>query len=593
MGVSRTVSAIPAGIETQTHTIRNGLICACVFAVGLWAAHPVAEMGFIDDWSYIKTAQVFAQTGHLVYNGWATAMLGWQVPWGALFIKLFGFSFTVVRLSILPVAMATIALFHAILVRFGVNPQNAVLGTLTFALSPIFMPLAASFMTEVPGMFAIVLCLYLCQRAVAAGSSKATIVWLCLAVASNLVGGTARQIAWLGALVMVPSTGWLLRKRHGVLLISALLWVISVGGVFTCMQWWNLQPYSVPESPFKNFEHRPASPTIVCFELLGFALTLSLLVYPVLAAWLPQMRRLSRATLLRVALLTALFGVAQWITRWAFPWITDVIYDEFLAPGLYANNLAPSLLPFWLRQAISLLIFATLLLFAEGLRIKVWPLVKQKRFQAASWEDILWLLGPFTLIYFAVLMPRLFHWVIFDRYLLPILPIAITCLLRVHQRWIAPTLPAISTAMLAIVALISIGLTHDWFATNRAQLAAIAEVRASGVPGTEIQGGFAYDGWTQIKDGGYVNEPRMIVPVGAFHPDIRFSMPPAPCRYFWAPYTPAIHPKFTIIFRKVDCLAPSKYPPVHYRTWLPPYNRTIVVQQIPDRINQANIPPGN
>jgi hypothetical protein len=38
-------------------------------------------MGFADDFSYIKTALVYAQTGHFVYNGWATAMFGWQIPW--------------------------------------------------------------------------------------------------------------------------------------------------------------------------------------------------------------------------------------------------------------------------------------------------------------------------------------------------------------------------------------------------------------------------------------------------------------------------------------------------------------------------------
>ena len=39
----------------------------------------------------------------------------------------------------------------------------------------------------------------------------ASLLWLCIAVLVNVAGGTVRQIAWLGALVMVPSTAWLLR----------------------------------------------------------------------------------------------------------------------------------------------------------------------------------------------------------------------------------------------------------------------------------------------------------------------------------------------------------------------------------------------
>src|SRR5947199_3953337 len=107
---------------------RDGLLCAVVMAACFLLADPFVEMGIIDDWSYIKTAQVFAQTGHFAYNGWATATLGWQVLWGALFSKLFGFSFVHVRLSTLPIAMASVYLFHQILVRFGIWRGYAVFG---------------------------------------------------------------------------------------------------------------------------------------------------------------------------------------------------------------------------------------------------------------------------------------------------------------------------------------------------------------------------------------------------------------------------------------------------------------------------------
>jgi hypothetical protein len=146
-------------MSRQRRTLRNGLICACVVASCILLTYPVAEMGFQDDWSYIRTALEFARTGHFVYNGWATAMLGWIIPWSALFITAFGFSFTIVRLSMLPVTMACIYLFHASLVRFGIRGRNAVLGAPTLGLSPVFLPMAASYMTDVAGLFVIVLCL--------------------------------------------------------------------------------------------------------------------------------------------------------------------------------------------------------------------------------------------------------------------------------------------------------------------------------------------------------------------------------------------------------------------------------------------------
>ena len=231
----------------QSHAVRNGIICACVTAASVLASWPVAEMGFVDDWSYVKTAFVFARTGHIIYNGWATAMLGWVIPWGALFIKLFGFSFTAVRLSTLPLAMASVYLFHASLVRFGITARNAVVGALTLGLSPLFLPLAASYMTDVAGLFCILVCLYLCQRALAAHSDRTAILWLACASLTNIAGGTVRQIAWLGTLVMVPSTAWLLRKRAGVKRMAFLLWIASVVSVLTCMHWFERQPYALPE----------------------------------------------------------------------------------------------------------------------------------------------------------------------------------------------------------------------------------------------------------------------------------------------------------------------------------------------------------
>jgi len=584
-------------VGEQSRVIRNGLICALVVAGCIWAAYPVVEMGFIDDWSYIKTAQVFAQTGHFVYNGWTAPMLGWQAIWGAFLIKLFGFTFTVARLSILPLAMAAIFLFHAILVRFGINPRNAVLGTLALGLSPLFIPLAASYMTDVPGLFVILLCLYLCQRAVSAGSGKATIMWLCLAAATNVVGGTARQIAWLGALVMVPSAGWLLRKRRGVLLPTLLFWLVSMASVSVCTWWLARQPYSVQEAPLKGVVFNLRVLIFLGFHLLiqlvGSLFYLSLVTYPILVAWLLKLRGLNRAAILRIAWITLGWGLFQWATRWTMPWLYHVINSEFAAGKTGEMfSLKPISLPIWAREAIALLVIATVLVLVEHHKLwsragnktipELWRAIKDKKDRLASWQDLMWLLGPFTLSYFVMLLPRAYHAAIWDRYLLPIMAIAIIGLLKTHQQSVAPTLPLLSVVTLALFSLLAVGGTHDWFAWYRARLAAISEIRASGVPRTAIQGGFEYDAWTQVENGGYINNPQLEIPPGAYRQPTGRQTLPDECKLDFAPYTPAIHPKFTIAFGEMSCLAPSKFPPVSYRTWLPPHDRKILVQQIPD-----------
>lgn len=574
-------------MNQSSRDARNGALCALAVAAAMWASYPVAEMGFMDDWSYIKSAQIFAQTGHFVYNGWATAMLGWQIVWGALFIKLFGFSFTVTRLSMLPVVMATAVLLHSILRRFGVTPRNAVFGTLTFGFSPLFLPLAASFMSDVPGVFVVLLCLYCCKRAVDAETDRATIAWLVAAAASNALGGSVRQIAWLGALVMLPCTGWLLRKRRGALTASLLLWAVSAGTIFLTMRWFARQPYSVPEPLIDPIGPHPGLSLIhLGLQIMGSVLLLLLLTYPILVAWLPRLRLLSSMTLLKIGLVAVAWICVERVSGLTAPWLIDLIGAEFATKKAVTVSPVTLLsLPAWGCEVISSLFVITGLVFVHQLFNKLAPYLRSGRRRGdalpAPWQEILWILGPFTACNLLLLVPRGYRMVIFDRYFLTVMPIFILCLLLLHQQWIGKSVSSISIAVLAFFTLLTIAGTHDWFAWHRAVERAANEIRATGVPRTKIEGGFEYDGWTQIEAGGYINDPRLVVPAGAFHPVHNAPTDVAHCGYDFAPYVPAIHPKYSMLFAdKMSCLAPSKFPTVTYRTWLPPFHGTVPVQMI-------------
>ena len=185
------IEIAPIGTRSEPNTdlrllSRDGLLCAGLVLVCLVAAWPFAEIGINDDWSYILTTQAFAHTHHLVYNGWATAMLGWQVPWGSVFAWILHPDFVSIRLSMIPVAMATAVLFRVILRNFGVNRAHALFGTLTLTLSPLFLALSATFMSDIPGLFVIFLCIYLCQRALLAQNDRHAAYWLTAAALTNI-----------------------------------------------------------------------------------------------------------------------------------------------------------------------------------------------------------------------------------------------------------------------------------------------------------------------------------------------------------------------------------------------------------------------
>jgi hypothetical protein len=62
-------------------------------------------------------------------------------------------------------------------------------------LSPVLLPMVFIFMTDIGGLFCIVLCVYACLRALQAEASRAANVWIAFAARSNALGGTVRQIA--------------------------------------------------------------------------------------------------------------------------------------------------------------------------------------------------------------------------------------------------------------------------------------------------------------------------------------------------------------------------------------------------------------
>src|SRR5580693_8622641 len=140
------------------------ILCATIFALCEMLSRPYAEMGVSDDWSYVRTAQLLGETGHIHYNGWATAMIGWQLYPAAALLKLLGFSFTAARLSTFLVAILTTFLIQRSFVRAGIDEQNATIGTLAIVLTPLYMALSATFMTDVQGLFAVVICFYSCLR---------------------------------------------------------------------------------------------------------------------------------------------------------------------------------------------------------------------------------------------------------------------------------------------------------------------------------------------------------------------------------------------------------------------------------------------
>ncbi len=556
---------------------QDGLLCAAMVAVCVLIAHPAAEVALGDDFSYAKTALEFARTGHLVYNGWATASVGWIAVWGALFIKLFGFSFTLLRWAMLPLAIATVYFFHRVLVGFGISRSGAVLGTLTLGIGPVFLSLTTSFLTDIPGLLPLVVCLYMCQRAAASRSDQGALWWLASAAVLNLLGGTVRQTTWFGALVMVPATALLLRRRRGMMAAAACLLLGSVAYVLLVVHWCNRQPYFVVLYLLPGGAVHMLTPANLLAQAGKAIACLMLLTLPVVVVWVVRWRGVRAGVRLGVVLsaavvMTALLEGRGDFSAWLMPWV------PFNLVGMGAGGL-----PVWIRWPLSVLCVAAAVEWAA--QMLAFIRAPRNGSQTSEMERrALWMLGPFSVAYAMFLVPRGLYGV-FDRYLLGLVPgVVVSTLMlyelrRARSKTATNTLPWECWALLVLFAAYGTVALHDGFSADRARASALQQLEAAGVPATAVSSGLGRDGWEQVSLTGHVNVLEVKVPAGAFRAVKDWGELPG-CSVPYSYAVPDIRPKYIVETSQSGCFAQSEYAPVPYSAWLPPFRREVYIDRI-------------
>ena len=564
---------------TQASTSRRpALLCSLILLVCVLAAHPVAEIGMNDDWSYVQSARILANTGHIVYNGWAAPILGWQLFLGALFVRLFGPSFTAIRASTLFIALIAAFLTQRTLVRAGISSRNATIGTLVLVLSPLVLPLEFSFMTDIDAFFCVILCLYACLRALQTQTNSAVLAWLALAALSNAVGGTVRQNVWLGVLVMFPCAIWLLRRRPHVLLTGALLYTASIPVIYFSLRWFAQQPYSIPEHLFDGIPDR-SQINHLSVQLLSLFLSSALFLLPILIVFIPAISFRNRR-----AAVSFIAGALLWIGLGSFivlrhprvlislvaPFLGDCVTRFGLVDTFPLKGLSPEVLTTGPRLLLTFLVLLTLICFFTVLftsrRISPPVHAQTPVPQLISWPTLFVLTGPFALAYVALLLPRALRGDIYDRYFLLLFPIALIFLLRLYQERVQPNLPLLTSVFVAIFSLFAVAGTHDAFAICRAKAAAVTQLRVAGVADTSIDAGFEHNGAAQIDQYGYIDDPHIHMP-----PNARTLQPaafPDNCQPQFLQFTPAIVPGYALSIDPAACGGPSTFSPISYRKWL-------------------------
>ncbi len=460
----------------------------CVWIVLLWAVpiallRPFQNTPFVDDWVYGWSVEHLLRTGQLKILDVSANVNPAQVLWGALFCLPGGFSFLALRVSTWVASALSLCGLYLVLRQLGVGRGASLLSTAALAFYPVYFMLSYTFMTDIPFVCCLV---WFCYGMVRAEREQRT-GWLvlaaicaCLAIATR-VAGAALALALPAVLLGRGGSRW---RRWPVV---ALVCVPLLFGV--SLLWWRAGHIEV-RADLTGIEGSPV------WRLASLKYGFLLLPRNLVQAWIfcagalgvalaPLAvgrfgRSIARRYLVAGGLCLLVLGAALALkVRLYVPlgpgetWsVEELGASAPLVPGYRTFELPARYVP--VAVAVTTVLFA----MAAG--------AAALRSSRSPESPLLWLLA-------ALFLQTAVLWLYYDRYGLALLPPAIALLACGG----AMAHPRLGAALVGIFAVLSLVGLRDHLEYNAALWSGVRYLESRGAPASEIDGGWAVNGWLQ------------------------------------------------------------------------------------------------
>ena len=461
-------------------TATLGLLATALGAVGVaWLVGVRGDFPLSDDWSYAYAVRSICETGLLQMLPWTGASLVLQAGYGAALCRAFGFSFEVLRLSTVVLAASGAGAFVLLQRTLGVRGGALLLGTLLFALNPLFVNLAFTFMTDVPFVVAATCAGYAYAGGLGERSSRRVLVGSLAASAAFLIRQHGIFVALAAACAALLDRDAAPSRRLRLAAAALVLPAVT----FVLFHLWLFDVHGVPSGYTNKLSeaHRVTAVGLVNCAFRGVEY-LGLFVAP-LAVALP-LRPLRRGALAAIALLAALAG-ALWLREGTLMFsLTNVLYDFGLGPlslrdTLFLGEPPPVHVGRWLQLPLTAVAVG-----AGGVMAAAWiAAVLRPRSPAHAFVA----LAALFLFASSLLHTRYY----FDRYLLAIVPFLVATLAASDRLRRLP----LALALACVLGWYAVAGTHDYLAWNRARWNALDRLTITGTPATAIDGGMEFNAW--------------------------------------------------------------------------------------------------
>ncbi|MBN2308401.1 MAG: glycosyltransferase family 39 protein [Candidatus Hydrogenedentes bacterium] len=213
------MDGVETGIKTKLKAARHHLrheslilpVAAAVLATACLVS-PVGEFPLNDDWTNAKAIQWTLEQGRYVGHPFPRATLVAHVLYGAAFAAVFGFSFTILRISSLILAVVTLWAVARTARECGLSRRAALLCAAILWCNPIFLNLSYTFMSETSFWAATALSLLFFVRAL--NRNRAADVFL--GAAFSVVALFVRHFGVLSsaAFALIAVAAWIPKRRR-------------------------------------------------------------------------------------------------------------------------------------------------------------------------------------------------------------------------------------------------------------------------------------------------------------------------------------------------------------------------------------------
>ena len=492
-------------LKTNNPENRDWLVPAGISLIWLMSmliVNPVGDFPLNDDWAYAKIVKNLLDNHKFFINNWPAMTLLVHIGWGALFAKLFGFSFMVLRFSTIIPALSGIFAGFYLFRMFTMHRFSLILATFLLAFNPYYFSLSVTYMTDVGFTIVLILAAHFFARYLR--SDK--IIFLAVSVGLCMTSVLIRQIGLLLPMAFIPA----ILARRKLTAWNIVLSLIPLVLTLSCLELfvaWLKQEQTLPPdfgstslilaNIFQRFFYfiwgRLGQ---VLFYLVGLSLPFSLYGFPGL--WKSSSKKFRIASAFFIGLMLIFINNKFY----SLP-IENISFNFGIGPRLlkdvYWDLTKPPKIQRDVQNVMNFLILCTIVPYSMKLLTRLKGIFRAVAGRQPEPENLASLtFFTFILLYSIFLT---FNNALFDRYFLPLYPFILAVALPASAISVSKWLKSFSVVLVSLIALYSIIATHDYFAWNRARWNAIHYLMDDKkILPAEIEGGFEFNGWHTVQN---------------------------------------------------------------------------------------------